>query len=300
MLSAEVLNWFREGQRIFNDLVFTRLQDLQQARSFAAYLSLALVGFLYGVVHAVGPGHGKVVVSSYVMANDNSLKRGLLVVVLSSLLQALTAITIVFGFYYMLAATRTQAEHAASLLETGSFVMIGGLGLWLVIQGLHSLKKAVRFGKAAAYGHAHVHSHVCGDCGHAHVPSVDQLQDHKSVVSLTVMIVSIGLRPCTGALLLLFFSCMFDLAWAGALAVFVMSVGTAVTTGALALFAVKSKDLALSFVKKSDRSMLFMHAGLRLCGGVVIMIMAGLFLSAHLSGDAPLTPAQHPLYKTLH
>ena len=297
MLATEAVNWFREGQHLFNDQIVTYLESIKQNHAVTAYAGLGLVGFLYGIVHAVGPGHGKTVVSSYVLANENSLKRGLLIVALSSLLQAVTAIALVLGFYYILEATRTEAEHAASLLEIGSFVMIGLVGLWLMLQGLGNLSQI--FGsKRKKQHHGHSHDHDCG-CGHAHMPAPQELKGRKDAASIALMIISIGIRPCTGALLLLFFSCMFDLAWPGALATIAMAIGTAVTTGGLAILAVKSKDLALSFVKKSDRSLLLTHAGLRLGGGAIILLMVGLFLAAQIGGEAQTGVSQHPLYKTL-
>ena len=131
------------------------------------------------------------------------------------------------------------------------------------------------------------------------MPTPDQIKGKKDTATLAMMILSIGIRPCTGALLLLFFACMFDLAWAGAVATFAMAAGTAITTGLLALLAVKSKNLALSLVKKSDHSLLLTHGCLRLSGGAIILLVAGLFLTIQIGGEASTgTPEQHPLYKT--
>jgi len=295
MSTIEIIASVRQGQHLFNDMVLSHMEAIKQEHSFVAYAGLMLIGFVYGIIHAVGPGHGKVVVSTYLLANENSLKRGLVIVAFSSLLQAVTATVLVLGYYYVLQATRTEAEHASGILETCSYVLIGGLGLWLLAQGTVSLCKA--FGHQEHHHAEHNHSDGC--CGHNHVPSADQLIGHKSLASLTAMIISIGIRPCTGALLLLFFACLFDLAWPGIWATLAMAIGTAFTTGGLALLTVKSKDLALSFVKKSDRSLLLTHAGLRLAGGAFILVIAGLFLAAQLSGEQPLAQAQPPLFKAL-
>jgi nickel/cobalt exporter len=171
------------------------------------------------------------------------------------------------------------------------------------MQGIGNFRKAFGHPKhrhAAHHGHHHAeHDHSGGCCGHNYVPTADQLTGHKSIASIAAMIVSIGIRPCTGALLLLFFACMFDLAWAGIWATLAMAIGTAFTTGGLALLTVKSKNLALSFVKKSDRGLLLTHAGLRLAGGTFILLIAGFFLTAQLGGEQPLTQAQPPLFKAL-
>ena len=170
MPTAEIIAFIRQGQHLFNDMVLNHMQEIEQEHSFIAYAGLILVGFVYGVVHAVGPGHGKVIVSSYLLANENSLKRGLVIVALSSLLQALTATVLVLGYYYVLQATRTQAEYAAGILEICSYVLIGGLGVWLLVQGIGNLRKAFGHPKhrhAAHHGHHHAeHDHSGGCCGH--------------------------------------------------------------------------------------------------------------------------------------
>ena len=295
MLSAEIVQAFRDGQRVFNDLVVSDLEALGQGHSLMAYASLILVGFLYGVVHAVGPGHGKVVVSSYVLANENSLKRGLWVVGLSSLLQAITAIVLVLGFYYLLDVTRSETEHFAGYLEIGSFILIGGVGLVLAAQGARDF---TRIFVPARPHHHHDHHHSCG-CGHAHAPTPAEINPSKGLGALATMIVSIGIRPCSGALLLLFFSCMAHLTLPGVVATLAMAAGTAITTGVLAILAVKSRKLALHLVESSEKRLKLAHAGLRLAGGAVIVLMAALFLTAQLGGDRTPATASHPLYKSL-
>lgn len=298
MFSTEVVQWFRDGQKLFNDLVFSDLEAIRQNHAFLAYASLILVGFLYGIVHAVGPGHGKVVVSSYVLANENSLKRGLVIVALSSLLQAVTAIVLVLSFYYFLDATRSEAEHVAGFLEIGSFILIGCIGIGLCAHGVRDFSKTLFPPRHHDHDHAN-HAHDGSCCGHAHAPSPANLSTTQGFTPLVVMAVSIGIRPCTGALLLLFFACITHLALPGVLATLAMAMGTAITTGSLAILAVKSKNIALALVETSERRLRFVHAGLRLFGGAIIILMAGLFLAAQLSGENAPATTSHPLYKSL-
>jgi nickel/cobalt transporter (NicO) family protein len=292
MFATEILTLIRDGQRIFNEQILSHLESIKQEHALVAYGGLILIGFLYGALHAVGPGHGKVVVSSYMLANENSLKRGLLVVVLSSLLQAVTAIALVVGFYSILHVTKGEAERLSSLLESGSTTLIGIIGLWLMLQGLLAFKKIF-----LPHHHAHHHDGAC--CGHSHAPEPQQLESKRDIASLAAMVVSIGIRPCTGALLLLFFSCALDLALPGILATLAMAAGTALTTGALAVLTVKSKELALRFVKKSDRSLALAHAGLRFFGGLTIVLLAVFFLAAGVGSEngASLSAPQHPLFR---
>jgi len=111
-----------------------------------------------------------------------------------------------------------------------------------------------------------------------------------------VMIVSIGIRPCTGAVLLLFFSCIVGAVWPGIIATFAMAIGTALTTGLLALLTVKSKNLALQFLKTTDMGMKLAHAGLSLFGGLAVVTLSGFFLMATMNAFAPAPlPTKMPL-----
>lgn len=296
MLSAEIVQWMRDSQRVLDEMVFSQLQSFQQGHPVAAVLGLMAVGFLYGIAHAVGPGHGKVVVSSYMLANKNSLRRGLAIIALSSLLQAVTSIALVLGFYFALDATRSEAEHAARYLEIASFFLVGCLGLALAAQGCRDFWQLVRAGVRPRHCPSD-HTHSC--CQHAHAPSPQIMDKNPGVASMAAIIFSVGIRPCTGSLLLLFFSCMAGLTFPGALAVFAMAVGTAATTGALAFTVVQSRNLALKFVDKSDKALRVAHAGFRLAGGAFIFLFAALFLMALSGPGAAVSDHAHPLYKSL-
>src|ERR671929_250891 len=54
-----------------------------------AVWTLVGLSFLYGVFHAAGPGHGKAVISSYIVPNDETWTRGAVLSFASALLQAL-------------------------------------------------------------------------------------------------------------------------------------------------------------------------------------------------------------------
>ena len=98
----------------------------------AAALSLAAVSFAYGVFHAAGPGHGKAVIASYMLANEKALRRGIVLSAFSALLQAVVAIAIVGIAALVLGATAQKMTAATHVVEVASYVCITALGLWLV------------------------------------------------------------------------------------------------------------------------------------------------------------------------
>ena len=140
-----------------------------QADGTAAWGLLGL-SFAYGVFHALGPGHGKAVIASYVLANRQTARNGALLALLSALLQALVAIALVAMLAWLLHATAPVMNRATRWLETASYVLITLLGAWLV------WAKAMRpwLHRGALRGHAHgpAHEHGHGhDHGHAHRPA---------------------------------------------------------------------------------------------------------------------------------
>jgi nickel/cobalt transporter (NicO) family protein len=239
-----------------------------------AVWGLASLSFLYGVFHAAGPGHGKAVITSYMISNERALKRGIVIAFLAALLQGLVAIALVGTAALIFNATAARMNAAARYLEYAAYAGIIALGLSLLVNKTRALIGAVRDAYAArsipafgpsnlAYaqanktgsfiaddGSTHVHS---ADCGHLHVPDPRQLGAGFSWRSAAVTIVTAGARPCSGAILILVFSIAQGLFMAGVFAVFAMSLGTAITTGALASFAVFAKKIAVRFSGRTSR-----------------------------------------------
>jgi nickel/cobalt transporter (NicO) family protein len=71
------------------------LKGIRGQSQWSAAFMLMAMSFGYGVLHAAGPGHGKAVVSAWVLANERELKRGILIACMSAVFQALTAIVLV-------------------------------------------------------------------------------------------------------------------------------------------------------------------------------------------------------------
>ncbi|MEK4033296.1 high frequency lysogenization protein HflD [Methylocystis sp. IM3] len=217
-----------------------------------AVFTLAAASFAYGIFHAAGPGHGKAVLASYMVANEIQLRRGLLLAALAALLQGLVAIALVAVAALVFDATAGQMTGAAQIVEIASYVAIAALGarlVWIKGRGLLALLRAParagsgRFICEAIDDPAHIHG---PGCGHAHAPDPAQLSGARFRWSdAFATVVAAGLRPCSGAILVLVFTLSQGMFAAGAGAVMAMSAGTALTTGALAALAVHAKSLAL-------------------------------------------------------
>jgi nickel/cobalt exporter len=279
---ATMLLWVQAQQKLFHETLGTELRAVAETHSLAATISIVSVGFLYGIFHAVGPGHGKVIVTGYLLAGRHTLRRGIIVSALSSLLQAMTAIVLVLGLYQILGLARQQTENAAAWLEVAGYGFMALVGLALLIRGL----------REAWHLKGEQHHHHEG-CNHGINPAAVATANDRW--SLVLMIFSIGIRPCTGAILLLVFACIVGAIWAGVLATLAMGLGTFITTATLAVLAVQSKKGLLKLFGASETLLSVIHALLGIVAGGLILMVAGLFLVASLPQDSTSTPPQHPL-----
>jgi ABC-type nickel/cobalt efflux system permease component RcnA len=234
------------------------------------------LSFLYGVFHAAGPGHGKVVISTYLTTHESRLTRGLLLTVLSSLTQGLTAIVAVGATVWLLDWTMRDTHGTALTLETGSYGLVVLLGLVLCI------RSGLRLWRRRQCRRHRDHSEVCG-CGHAYVPDVALLNATASPVHLFMTVISIGIRPCSGAVLVLLLAVSMGQIGAGVASVMAMAVGTTITVSALAVVSVHARRLALGLaglLRQSERGFSKLLDGVALVGGLVLITVGSSLLLA--------------------
>jgi ABC-type nickel/cobalt efflux system permease component RcnA len=112
--------WLRDKQAEAQTALQSSVQRLKTAEPLSAALLLAGISFLYGVVHAAGPGHGKAVISSYVLADGRTVRRGVLLSFLAAGVQALSAVALVGVLIAALRWTGMQAKSMEAWLETAS------------------------------------------------------------------------------------------------------------------------------------------------------------------------------------
>jgi ABC-type nickel/cobalt efflux system permease component RcnA len=204
------------------------------AQSPAALWSLLGLAFGYGVFHAAGPGHGKAVISGYIVADDRSLRRGLALSFAAAIVQALVAIGLVGTLTLLVRATAQQMSATTWVIEQASFALVALVGLFVLWRKAGALLVLGRGAQA--------HDPTCD---HVHMPGPDEISRLKGFREMAGVVLAAGLRPCAGALIILVFSASQGLVWAGVAATFAMALGTALTTGALAALAVFFKFAAL-------------------------------------------------------
>ncbi|MBZ9893772.1 MULTISPECIES: nickel/cobalt transporter [unclassified Mesorhizobium] len=346
---AHILMWINLRQQEFYRALATAMKAMRQDNS-KLWVLIGL-SFAYGIFHAAGPGHGKAVISSYMVANEVALRRGILLSFVSALLQGLTAVAVMAVAYFVLRGTAVSMTDAAWFMEIMSFVFVTLFGAWLLWRKLGPSVLRL-FGRGPAYslsaahaghshaghshaghtghtGHSHAahshsanalhghehhdhgddHSHdhhdhgahdhhhdhgahdhahaageVCETCGHSHAPDPALLSgDRFDWRTAWTAVAAVGIRPCSGALIVLSFALLNGLWLGGLLSVLAMSIGTAITVSALATIAVTAKNWAVYFAgdgRMGNR----IHSIVEIGGAAFVFLFGLLLLSASLTG----------------
>jgi len=268
----------------------------------SAVWTLLAISFAYGIFHAAGPGHGKAVISSYLVANQETARRGIVLSFASALMQALVAVVIVGICAWLLNASAKTMCGAEKAIEIASYALIAAFGARLVwtkgggfIRALQASQPVPALALAGHHDHAghghdhdnHDHSHAHHDhghvhdehCGHSHGPAPTELAGPGGWRRGFGAIFAVGVRPCSGAILVLVFALAQGMFWAGIAATFVMGLGTAITVAAIAVIAVSAKDLArrLSGGREGGGA-LFMRGVEFGAAGLVLLFGVGLLL----------------------
>ncbi len=237
----------------------------------AAHWTLVSLGFLYGLFHAIGPGHGKVVISTYLATNESRLSQGLLLSFLSSLLQGLTAIAVVGVTAFVLERSLRHSQTTGIALETVSYGLVSLIGLFLMWRSARYFFRARR----AAHDHHAGHEHGHEDCHHCHGPSAKDLSTSLTWREIALMVLSVGIRPCSGAIIVLILAFATGLIWAGVAAVAAMSLGTGLAVAALATLSVYARKSAIALAdvfSMTDRRLSTLLHAVAFIGGLLIMI----------------------------
>jgi ABC-type nickel/cobalt efflux system permease component RcnA len=266
-----------------------------KADGSAAYTLLG-VSFLYGVFHAAGPGHGKAVISSYLVANNETRRRGIALSFASAFLQAFTAIAIVTVAAALLGATAKAMGDTVRVIEVVSYALIVLIGLRLLwvkggafLQSLGLMR--VQHGHDHAHGHGHDrhhhhdHGHEASAWGHAHAPEPGELAGRHWLRRGLAAILAVGLRPCSGAIIVLVFALAQGLFWIGVASTLVMGLGTAITVAAIATLAVGARGLAGRLARAKPGWGLVFLRGLETAAALVIVLFGAALLTGYLASE---------------
>jgi nickel/cobalt exporter len=301
----------------------------------SAIRTLLAISFAYGIFHAAGPGHGKTVISSYLVANEETARRGIVLSFVSALMQSLIAVLIVGIGAWLLNVTAATMCGAERAIEIASYTLIAAFGVRLIWTKGRGLVRALQssFGvsgprlapvlaHATALHHArghhshgdgddeHHHGHDCAaahsilvcdglpghehhdhghvhdaHCGHSHGPEPTQLAGPGGWRRGFGAVLTVGIRPCSGAILVLVFALAQGLFWAGIAATFVMGLGTAITVATIAVIALSAKGLAQRMAAGRDGNGALIMRGIEFGAAALVLVFGVGLLLGYIAAE---------------
>lgn len=278
--------WVYQQQRKFHRELTTHLRKLSQDGDWRVALALIGASFLYGLLHAAGPGHGKVVMTGYLVTHRETVRRGVILATAAAFCQGLVAIFIVYGLISLAGWLPRETQSAVTWSERMSFALVSLVGAFLLYRGAKGLWKRVR--TVPQCGHHH-HDHVHDEsCGHVHMPDADVVAKANDWKTMAGVVLSIGIRPCTGAVIVLVFAKAVALAWVGVGAVLAMSAGTALAIASLAAASIGIRNLAVQLPVTPSKYLGHAADIAAALGGVLILFVGLSLLSTAFGPTHPI------------
>ncbi|WP_373943704.1 nickel/cobalt transporter [Vibrio chagasii] len=323
------IQWQREVNSELADLLYEAKSNPWGAGSYLIGFS-----FIYGMLHSLGPGHGKVIVSTYLATHPTKAKASLVLTIVSAFLQALVAILLVSVLLWGFSASMRMVNDKANMFVSLSFALVAVIGALICWKALRNIYRSIRKPKLKVKAittlaadtsspisvqppmtlrssvpagsmmltpsnalqpaeHAHAdHSHADCGCGHQHVADADAINKASTLREYAGIIVTIGVRPCTGAIMVLLFANMVGLYWMGVVSAFAMAIGTAFTTSTIAIMTLTGKNLVKRYLaagnKNNSASLKVAGHYLQLFGGVLLVLIGLLLMSGQGRGMSPV------------
>jgi nickel/cobalt transporter (NicO) family protein len=253
--SATSIIWFKflKTQRDLNQKITHYLNEVKKGESsFIVWLVFAFA-FLYGILHSIGPGHGKLIILSYFTAHEAKWPSAIIMGFQIAFIHGLSAIVLVLSVKniakYILMSSASQEMLILTLISYGAIMLVG---VFLLRETYKSSKKQV----------------------------VENIKGtEKFNKSQWLLALSIGLIPCTGALLILFYAMAKQMLFIGIVSVFFMTLGMAVTLSTIGSVYIMARRKISYFTvsKKRSKSILALHymgASLIALMGSVLFIRA--------------------------
>lgn len=279
-------------QREISEWLAAEVRAYKEHGSLAPVLTILLISFLYGVAHAAGPGHGKAATAVFFGANRAKIVNGVSMAGMIGVVQAVSAIVFVGAFALIFQIGHTETIRSSLYIEVASYALIGAIGLWMAWGGIvgrgcshdHGLGAPTHRGHDHAHhdqkhGHDHDHGHGHGH-GHAHAhaapaPSV-------RLAAMLPIALATGMRPCTGAILVLLLTLSQGIFEIGVLATFVMSLGTFTVVALIGMGVIFARQQASKAGGRNERLANLAQRAVGLLGGLIVFLFGAMLLLATL------------------
>lgn len=232
---SAILGWLSVQLKETKERLIHLLEDIKENQNISSYFWLLLFSLLYGMIHALGPGHGKSLVAAYFLSNNRSVSKAFTVSALIGVVHTFSAFVLTFVIYYVL---NTYMGHYFSNIESVttkiSAVIIIMIALYLLYKRIPKRPKPV-VQKVAVGGWSQskpvaTHQHSCG-CGACQTQSTD-----------IGVILSAGIVPCPGTITIFIFTLSLGVYSVGLMSAIFMSLGMSLIIFIAAYLSLKVRE----------------------------------------------------------
>lgn len=250
--------------RTLTDRLAELAQTIRDEKTAGPMLALALFSLLYGVFHALGPGHGKTIVSTFFLSNNAKFRHSLIAGYLIALVHAVSALAIVLALFYIVRGVFSAGfEGASRIVQTISFGVIAAIGAFMLVQRIR--------GKEHSHGHGHEHEHE----HELHAPSPD-----VSGKELFGIALASGIVPCPGASAIILVCLSLNVMLAGIVAVTMISLGMGVTVTVIGAVAILAKRGVVKFSASGREGGRLIRRIVEIAGASVLFLFGLVFFVA--------------------
>jgi len=240
-LLQQLIMWQYE----LNRYISTTIRSLNDENNITVSITILAIAFLYGLIHAAGPGHGKALVAFYFTSNKSDYKKAFKMGYMISIIHAISALIFTFGIFFILKTMfRRNFNDFTNIAMQISAVMIMLVGLYLIYEAFINRKsKEEKISK-----------------------------QNKSEYAVAF---SAGVVPCPGVMTIVLFCIMLNHYILGILAALTMSIGMGLTISTAGILSIA--------INKKSKGVLSSKAYLLEMIGSLLVFSLGLFLFLSLS-----------------
>ncbi len=264
--SAFIFSVMAPVQKMLNESLASMTRALKGSQSLGGLLLVAALALAYGIFHAAGPGHGKTIVSSFLLANDGKIRQSFIIGYLVAAVHALSALAVVLVLYYLIRGIfATGVEQANHWIQLVTFAVITAIGAVML----------VRRSLGRAHSHAH-HDH--GE--HDHPPGPGNELTMRNLLGIAL---PAGVIPCPGAVAVVLFALSLHMLAVSILAVSSISLGMGTTISATGAVVILVKRGAIKAVagahEKRDAKI---RRIIEIAGAAILFLFGLVFFLAQL------------------
>lgn len=249
------------------DLAAQLLALRRHGNDATTWLTLSSLGFLYGILHAIGPGHGKAIIATFTLSQPTARRQTLAIAIGGALMQGVSAIlwvALAMGLLHLLMPDAVNHSH---WLNRANAALIIAIGAYILYR--HRPRR--------------LHDAHC-TCGHDHhhhdTPTT-------SALSPWAAIIAIGIRPCSGAVISLAAAWSWSLIGAGIAMTLAIACGTALTIATIAMLCYHGRQHLARRLTHDGARLARLTRTLALAGGLILILLGALLWQS----DSDITPA---------